>query len=155
MTLVGPQPDRAILDLFCGSGNLSLPAARHGALVTGVDSVSEAIEAARRNADRLGLRNTTQFIAMNAADTANFLSRAAYRADAVILDPPRIGARELITPLVRLRPPRIVYVSCNVATLARDLVEIAKAGYIPKRLRAFDFFPNTHHVEVIAEMLLT
>jgi len=155
MGLADPGPTTTILDLFCGAGNFSLPAARRGAQVTGVDSVNEAIEAARRSARILGFGDRAQFIAMKAADTARFLGRANYHADTVILDPPRAGANLLVASLIRLRPARIVYVSCNVATLARDLSAIAGGGYGLGALRAFDLFPNTHHVEVIAEMLLT
>jgi 23S rRNA (uracil1939-C5)-methyltransferase len=142
------------LDLFCGAGNFSLPAARRGAKVTGVDADVLAIEAARRNAARMGLRET-QFSAMNAEETVHFLARARYRPEVVILDPPRTGARGLMLPLVRLRPPRIIYISCDPSTLVRDLRELMTGGYRIDRVRAFDFFPNTHHLEVAVRALLT
>jgi tRNA/tmRNA/rRNA uracil-C5-methylase (TrmA/RlmC/RlmD family) len=107
-----------------------------------------------RNAARLKLRDA-QFIAMKASETADFLHRARYRPEVVILDPPRTGAADLMEPIVKLRAPRIVYASCDVTTLARDLATLARAGYKLERVRGFDFFPNTHHVEIAASALLT
>lgn len=143
-----------VLDLYCGAGNFSLPAARRGARVTGVDADELAIAAARRNTARLGLAET-QFISMKARELARFLSRARYRPQLVILDPPRSGAADLIGLIIALQPRRVLYVSCDVATLMRDLKQLARGGFRLGTVRAFDFFPNTHHVEVLAEMLLT
>jgi 23S rRNA (uracil1939-C5)-methyltransferase len=148
------KPGLTVLDLFCGAGNFVLPAARRGASVTGVDSDSRAIEAARRNASRMGL-HTAQFIAMNAEETARFLKRANYRPDLVMLDPPRTGATRLMDAIARLRPDRIIYVSCDARTLVRDLAQLRAASYKIGVVRGFDFFPNTHHVEVMTEVLLT
>lgn len=143
-----------VLDLYCGTGNFSLPAARRGARVMGVDADELAIVAARRNAARLGLAGA-QFIAMKAGELARFMSRARYRPELVILDPPRAGAAELIGLIIALQPRRVLYVSCDVATLMRDLKQLARGGFRPGTVRAFDFFPNTHHAEVLTEMLLT
>src|SRR5271167_2085074 len=137
----------AVLDLFCGAGNFSLPAARRGARVTGVDADAGAIAAAARNAARLKFRDA-QFVAMKASATADFLHRARYRPEVVILDPPRTGAPDLMAPIVKLRAASVIYVSCDVTTLARDLRALAGAGYKINRVRGFDFFPNTHHVEI-------
>ena len=144
----------AVLDLFCGAGNFSLPASRRGARVTGVDDDAGAIAAASRNAARLNCRDA-QFIAMKASATADFLHRARYRPDVVILDPPRTGALDMMEPIVKLRAPSVIYVSCDVTTLARDLRVLADARYKINRVRAFDFFPNTHHVEIAVHALLT
>jgi 23S rRNA (uracil1939-C5)-methyltransferase len=138
-----------VLDLFCGAGNFSLPAARRGAAVMGVDAEALAVAAAARNAARLGLERA-EFAAMEAAELARFLLRARYRPEVVIMDPPRSGARELVEPLLRMRAARVIYVSCDVATLARDLRALCAGGYQLAAVRAFDFFPNTHHVEVVA-----
>jgi 23S rRNA (uracil1939-C5)-methyltransferase len=143
-----------ILDLYCGAGNFSLPAARRGARVIGVDYDPFAIEAARRNAARLEL-SEVQFLAMNAGEIARFLARARYRPEVVIIDPPRAGAADLIDLIIKLKAFRVIYVSCNVATLMRDLKELSRTGFKLGAVRAFDFFPNTHHAEVMAEMLLT
>jgi 23S rRNA (uracil1939-C5)-methyltransferase len=138
-----------VLDLFCGAGNFSLPAARRGAAVMGVDAEALAVAAAARNAARLDLERA-EFAAMEAAELARFLLRARYRPEVVIMDPPRSGARELVEPLLRMRAARVIYVSCDVATLARDLRALCAGGYQIAAVRAFDFFPNTHHVEVVA-----
>jgi 23S rRNA (uracil1939-C5)-methyltransferase len=144
----------AVLDLYCGAGNFSMPAARHGARVTGVDDDAGAIAAAARNAERLKFSDA-QFVAMKASATADFLHRARYRPDIIILDPPRTGALDLMAPIVKLRATSVIYVSCDVTTLARDLRVLTGAGYKIKRVRGFDFFPNTHHVEIAVHALLT
>jgi 23S rRNA (uracil1939-C5)-methyltransferase len=144
----------AVLDLFCGAGNFSLPLARRGARVTGVDADALAIAGAQQNAVRMGL-NATQFLAMKAAETARFLERAHYRPDLVIIDPPRTGALELMEAIARLRPRAMIYVSCDTATLVRDLQNLTANGYEISTVRGFDFFPNTHHAEVAVHALLT
>jgi 23S rRNA (uracil1939-C5)-methyltransferase len=143
-----------ILDLFCGAGNFSLPAARRGAEVTGVDADPLAIAAADANARRLGFEHA-RFSAMKAKETAEFLLRARYRPELVILDPPRAGAPDLMDPIAKLGAPSVLYVSCNLTTLARDLRALGRHGYRLERVRAFDFFPNTHHAEVVAHAVLT
>jgi 23S rRNA (uracil1939-C5)-methyltransferase len=144
-----------VLELFCGAGNFSLPAARRGACVTAFDSDPLAITAASANAHRLGLADRLQFSAIDAKGTAQFLLRAGYRAQLLLLDPPRSGAAELMSSIVKLKPLRVIYVSCDVATLARDLKALRGSGYRLNFVRAFDFFPNTHHAEVVAEAVLT
>ena len=154
MEAAGAREGVRILDLFCGAGNFSLPAARRGAEVTGVDSEPPAVAAAAANAKRLGFERA-RFSAMKAAETAAFLIRARYRPATVILDPPRAGAPNLIDPIARLGARAVIYVSCNLTTLARDLRALETRGYRLKNLRAFDFFPNTHHVELVAHAVLT
>jgi 23S rRNA (uracil1939-C5)-methyltransferase len=143
-----------LLDIFCGAGNMSLPAGRRGAIVTGIDADELAIAAATRNALRLGFPQAS-FIAGKAMEALGFLVRAKYRPQVVILDPPRTGAAELMEPIVKMHPRSIIYVSCDVSTLARDLRALTDAGYRAQGIRAFDFFPNTHHAEIAAHLLLT
>jgi 23S rRNA (uracil1939-C5)-methyltransferase len=143
-----------VLDLFCGAGNFSLPLARRGARVTGVDADPLAIAGAQQNAARMGLKDA-QFIAMKAAETARFFDRARYRPDLVIIDPPRTGALDLMASVARLRPRAVIYVSCDTPTLVRDLQSLRTNGYEIKRVQGFDFFPNTHHAEVAVHALLT
>ena len=81
--------------------------------------------------------------------------RAKYRPRVVILDPPRTGAVDLMEPIVKMHPRSVIYVSCDVSTLARDLRVLIDAGYRAHRIAAFDFFPNTHHAEIAAHLLLT
>jgi 23S rRNA (uracil1939-C5)-methyltransferase len=154
MEMAAIHESSAVLDLYCGAGNFSMPAARRGARVTGVDDDAGAIAAAARNAERLKFSGA-QFVAMKASATADFLHRARYRPDIIILDPPRTGALDLMPPIVKLRAASVIYVSCDVTTLARDLRVLTGAGYKIKRVRGFDFFPNTHHVEIAVHALLT
>ncbi|MGO8803979.1 class I SAM-dependent RNA methyltransferase [Candidatus Binatus sp.] len=154
MEMAAIRESPAVLDLFCGAGNFSLPASRRGARVTGVDADAGAIAAAARNAARFKFRDA-QFVAMKASATADFLHRARYRPEVIILDPPRTGAPDLMEPIIKLRAPGVIYVSCDVTTLARDLRVLAAAGYKINRVRGFDFFPNTHHVEIAVHALLT
>jgi 23S rRNA (uracil1939-C5)-methyltransferase len=154
MEMAAIHEAQPVLDLFCGAGNFSLPAARRGARVTGVDADAGAIAAASRNAARLNFRDA-QFIAMKASATADFLHRARYRPEVIVLDPPRTGAPDLMEPIIKLRAPAIIYVSCDVTTLARDLRVLTAGGYKIKRVHGFDFFPNTHHVEIAVQALLT
>jgi 23S rRNA (uracil1939-C5)-methyltransferase len=92
---------------------------------------------------------------MKASDTARFLERAHYHPDVVIIDPPRSGALGLMDAVARLRPRAVIYVSCDATTLVRDLQSLGASGYEIDRVRAFDFFPNTHHAEVAVHALLT
>ena len=154
MEAAGAHEAARILDLFCGAGNFSLPAARRGAEVTGVDSEPLAVAAAAANARRMGF-DRARFSAMKATETAAFLLRARYRPATVILDPPRAGAPDLMDPIAKLGARAVIYVSCNLTTLARDLRALAARGYRLENLRAFDFFPNTHHAEIVARAVLT
>ncbi len=138
MEMAAIHDSSAVLDLYCGAGNFSMPAARRGARVTGVDDDAGAIAAAARNAERLKFSDA-QFVAMKASATADFLHRARYRPDIIILDPPRTGALDLMAPIVKLRAASVIYVSCDVTTLARDLRVLTGAGYKIKRVRGFDF----------------
>jgi 23S rRNA (uracil1939-C5)-methyltransferase len=138
-----------VLDLFCGAGNFSLPVAKRGGQVLGVDADPIAIDAAQRNAEDLGLSGA-RFVTMEAQAMAPFLLKAGYRPQTVILDPPRSGALELMKIIVKLNAARVLYVSCDVPTLARDLCILKEDGYAVSSVKAFDFFPNTHHCEVLA-----
>jgi 23S rRNA (uracil1939-C5)-methyltransferase len=154
MEMAAIERGMRVLDIFCGAGNLSLPAARRGAIVNAIDADELAIAAATKNAARLGFTET-KFIAGKALEAVQFLIRAKYRPQVVILDPPRTGAAELMEPIIKMRPHSVIYVSCDVATLARDLRILIDRGYRAKRISAFDFFPNTHHAEIAAHLLLT
>lgn len=139
-----------VLDLFCGIGNFSLPIARKVAQVTGVEGDETAIASAQYNAERNGLSNTAFYVG-NLFDDQ---SRAAWVRSSfthVVLDPPRAGAREII-PLItqKIKPQKILYVSCDPATLARDIGELVKGGYKLRRAGVMDMFPHTAHVESMA-----
>ena len=154
MAMASIERGARVLDIFCGAGNLSLPAARRGAIVNAIDSDALAIAAATKNAGRLGFADA-KFIAGKALEATQFLLRAKYRPEIAILDPPRSGAAELMESIVKLHPHAVIYVSCDVSTLARDLKILVDYGYRADQICAFDFFPNTHHVEIAAHLLLT
>ncbi len=154
MELANPRPELALLDLYCGAGNFALPAARRGAKVVGVDADRWAVACAERNRERLGFEGA-RFLAMEANAAIQFLRRSAYRPSTVILDPPRAGAAGEIEEISELRAERVIYVSCNLPALGRDLRRLSRRGYRRERVRAIDFFPNTHHLEVVACVVLT
>lgn len=136
-----------VLDLFCGMGNLSLPLALQAKEVAGVENYAPAIERAGHNASSNGLDNA-RFYARPAEEAlGEFAAGAPF--DLVILDPPRTGAYAVMKDLLRLRPQRIVYVSCDPPTLARDLVPLLHGGYSVISSRPFDLFPQTCHTESV------
>jgi len=146
---LAPQADERVLDLFCGLGNFALPLARQVREVVAVEGVATMVARAAENAASNNLHNTRFF----QADLSQPLSAAEW-ADAgfsaVLLDPPRDGAFEVVRQLATLGAKRLVYVSCNPATLARDTVELIKQGYRLKRAGILDMFPQTAHVEAMA-----
>ncbi|HEY3190573.1 MAG TPA: methyltransferase domain-containing protein [Solirubrobacteraceae bacterium] len=144
-------PGERVLDLSCGAGNLSLPVARRGAVVEGIERDAVAIAAADANAQRLGLK--AYFRCASVAD--GLRARTGPPPDAAILDPPRQGAADAVVPLIALRPRRIVYVSCDPATLARDVRPFLAAGWRLRCVQPIDVFPQTYHVECVAELHLT
>jgi 23S rRNA (uracil1939-C5)-methyltransferase len=152
VALLAPEPADRILDLFCGLGNFSLPLARSGAHVVGVEGDPALVARARRNAERNGLAVNTEFFVGDLADAACAdagWARGAY--DKALLDPPRAGAREALAPLARCGPRRIVYVSCHPGSLARDAGALVhEHGYTLRAAGVMDMFPHTAHVESIA-----
>jgi len=145
-------PGERVLDLYCGAGNLSLPLARRGVSVLGIERSGVAVEAARANAARHGLPAAT-FRADHVARALASLPSGSL--DAVVLDPPRAGAADALPALAALRPPRIIYVSCDPATLARDVRTLLAAGYRLERVQPIDVFPQTYHVESVTKLRLT
>jgi 23S rRNA (uracil1939-C5)-methyltransferase len=141
-----------VLDLFCGMGNFSLPLALQAGEVVGIENYAPAIRQAELNARANGLSHT-RFHA-RPAEAAIREVAAAMAFDLVVLDPPRTGAYEVVRELVRLRPPRIIYVSCDPPTLARDLVPLLHGGYEVVAARPFDLFPQTYHTESVTVLRL-
>ncbi len=144
-TVKNHSPKR-VLDVFCGSGNLSLPIARQVLSVDGVEFSKRAISAAQHNASIAGITNAQYF----SGDSEKFLWRAAKQGtqyDLVIADPPREGMYACLIPLMKIKPKTIIYVSCDPTTLSRDLSSLCKRDYSVKRFIALDFFPNTYHIE--------
>ncbi len=138
-----------VLDVYCGIGTISLTAAKNAKWVIGVEIVPEAIENAKENAKRNGIENA-EFYCSAAEDIVPKLLGDDLSPDIVILDPPRKGSDEkTLSAIVTAKPKRIVYVSCNPATLARDAQFLAENGYTPKSVTAVDMFPHTVHVESV------
>ncbi len=148
----GPTGEETVFDLYCGIGTIALFAARKAKRVIGVESVPEAVEAAKRNAERNGIDNA-EFFCGNAEDVVPELYEKGIRADVVVVDPPRKGCDEtLLRTLVDMAPDRIVYVSCNPSTLARDLKLLYSSGYEVREVQPVDMFPWTSHVECVVLM---
>ncbi|WP_226685914.1 23S rRNA (uracil(1939)-C(5))-methyltransferase RlmD [Stutzerimonas stutzeri] len=146
---LGAGKDEAVLDLFCGLGNFSLPLARSGAQVVGVEGVEAMVTRAQENARRNALAHAHFY----RADLSKPLADAPWARKgfaAVMLDPPRDGALEIVRQMSKLKAQRVVYVSCNPATLARDARELASQGFRLKRAGVLDMFPQTAHVEAMS-----
>lgn len=149
LDLLDPQPNERVLDLFCGLGNFTLPLARRAGEVVGVEGVETMAERGRENAQRNGLSNTS-FYAQDL--TADFSQQpwAKEGFDRLLIDPPRSGAQEVVAYLPHFKAKRVVYVSCNPATLARDAGLLKEAGYRLTKAGVMDMFTHTTHVESIA-----
>ena len=151
LSLLDPRPGERIADMFCGVGNFSLPIARCGAAVIGVEGSKRLVAQAQRNAERNGLSDRAHFVVEDLFKIDQRSLTTLGRLDAMLIDPPRDGATELIKALDSAPPPRIVYVSCNPATLARDAGLLVHG--LQYRLRAVgvvNMFPHTAHVESMA-----
>lgn len=139
-----------VFDLYCGAGTISIFMAERAKKVIGIEIVEKAVENAKRNAENNGLENL-HFYAGDAGKLTDYLYSAGEKADVVVFDPPRKGADELtLNTILKMAPEKIVYVSCNPATLARDLKYLAEnGGYKVKKVQPVDMFPHTHHVETV------
>lgn len=140
---------RRVLDLHCGLGNFSLPIAGIAERLVGVDIQRAAIRSAERNAILNGLNNCS-FLQGGAEEGARELVRQGERFDLVLLDPPRRGCAEVLPWLPGLGTRNILYLSCDPATMARDLHKLMEAGYGVDRMMLVDMFPQTHHIETLA-----
>ncbi|MFT0140618.1 23S rRNA (uracil(1939)-C(5))-methyltransferase RlmD [Alcanivoracaceae bacterium MT1] len=149
LDLLEIAPDHQVLDLFCGLGNFTVPAARRAARVVGVEGSEAMVRRGYENARRNGLDNL-EFHAWDLFQPPQGQSWAQRRYDRVLLDPPRSGALEMVRLMPQFGARRLVYVSCNPATLARDAGELVSRGYRLKAAGVMDMFPHTAHVESIA-----
>ncbi|HLW04597.1 MAG TPA: 23S rRNA (uracil(1939)-C(5))-methyltransferase RlmD [Azoarcus sp.] len=152
MQLLDPQPGERVGDLFCGLGNFSLPIARSGATVVGVEGSEGLVARAGENARANGLAEHSEFHAANLFEVTEDSLAALGPFDKMLIDPPRDGAIAVIKGLsARQLPQRIVYVSCNPSTLARDAaVLVHEKGYVLRGAGIANMFPQTSHVESIA-----
>jgi 23S rRNA (uracil1939-C5)-methyltransferase len=152
----GLKGDETVLDLYCGTGTLTLLFARAAAEAIGVESQSKAVVAARVNAGRNRITNA-RFLEGEARQVLREWARGerleAPRAEVVVVDPPRSGLHpRVVARVAELGPERIVYVSCNPATLARDLKDFAPRGYRLETVTPVDMFPHTPHIECVARL---
>ena len=138
-----------VLDLYCGAGTITLALSDHAKKVLGAEIVPEAIDDARENAARNGVKNA-EFFCGDASDVAKKLARENLRPDVITVDPPRKGlAADVVESIAAMQPQRVVYVSCDSATMARDVKRLADLGYTARRACAVDMFPRADHVETV------
>lgn len=141
------KPTDTVLDAYCGTGTIGLILSQDAGQVIGVEINADAVRDAKENAEINGIKNAKFYT----ADAGEYLVAAAERGDrvdAVIMDPPRAGSsRAFLKSLIKMSPQRVVYVSCNPLTLARDLEYICRGGYDVKKIQPVDMFPHTEHVE--------
>ena len=144
------QKEDTVLDLYCGTGTIGMTMASKAGKVIGVEVVPDAIEDAKANAVRNGVKNI-EFICGDSAQAVQMLRKRGERPTVVVVDPPRKGCGlPVLEHIVEIAPRKIVYVSCDPATLARDLKLLVKAGYCLQTLVPVDLFPRTAHVETVA-----
>ena len=150
LELLELESDDVVLDLFCGLGNFSLPLAKHAAMVVGIEGSDAMVERACMNAAANAITNA-EFFCANLEDPTALAGVVHHQFNKLLLDPPRTGAVEIVKQIDILNPERIVYVSCNPATLARDAdILVNQHGYRLVAAGVMDMFPHTSHVESIA-----
>jgi len=141
-----------VIDAYCGTGTISLFLAQKAAKVYGIEIVKPAIEDAKRNARDNHVKNA-EFLVGDATRVMPQLYRQGVRPDVIVVDPPRAGCTPIVLKtFAEMNPERIVYVSCNPASLARDLAILAPLGYHPQKIQPVDMFPQTSHVETVCLM---
>ncbi len=149
ISLAGITKSDTVLDLYCGVGTITLAMAAAAGRVIGVEVVPEAVADARENARRNGIANA-DFFCGDAGQAALALEEKGWKADVAVVDPPRKGlSGDTVEALARMRPWRVVYVSCDPATLARDAALLKQRGYLVSAVRAVDLFPRCAHVETV------
>ena len=150
----GLTGQETVLDFYCGAGTITLALSDHAKKVLGAEIVPEAIDDARENAARNGVKNA-EFFCGDASDVAKKLARENLRPDVITVDPPRKGlAADVVESIAEMQPGRVVYVSCDSATMARDVKRLADLGYTAQRACAVDMFPRADHVETVCLLVL-
>ena len=147
--LAGLTGAETVLDLYCGIGTIGLAMARRARAVWGAEVVPEAVDDAVANAARNGITNA-RFLCADAGEAARRLAAEGVRPDVICVDPPRKGlAGDVVDTIADMAPDRVVYVSCDPATLGRDVKRFAGRGYVLRQAQAVDMFPRTQHVETV------
>ncbi len=149
----GLTGEETVLDLYCGTGTITLYMAERAKHAIGVEIVADAIEDAEKNAEVNGIENA-EFLCSDAGEVAEWFLRERLETEAIIVDPPRKGlAPEVPGYIAGMSPERIVYVSCDPETLARDVKRFTELGYYPQKATAVDLFPGTFHVESVVKLI--
>lgn len=148
LDLAALQTDETVLDLYCGMGNFSLPLSFFAKAVEGMEGQGASIRCARMNSEQNGITNTL-FTKTDIHKGCSALLKGQRSFDCVIVDPPRAGIPDLYEQLAQLTKKRLVYVSCDPATLFRDLFHLVKRGFIIRKIQPVDMFPQTHHIETV------
>ncbi|WP_312419285.1 23S rRNA (uracil(1939)-C(5))-methyltransferase RlmD [Anaerospora hongkongensis] len=149
----GLTGQETVIDAYCGTGTITLFLAGQAAKVYGIEIVKPAIADAWQNAQTNTIENV-EFIAGDAVEVMPELYRNGVRPEVIVVDPPRAGCEpKVLETFVKMKPERIVYVSCNPASLARDLAILAEQGYQTVEIQPVDMFPHTHHVECVAKLI--
>jgi 23S rRNA (uracil1939-C5)-methyltransferase len=158
--ILAPMIDSAVstfsgesaIDLYCGVGLFTLPLARRFKKVVGVEASHVATRFARRNIENAGLTNV-KIVSESVTGWIKSMARATGPVDLLLLDPPRVGAESVVIKgIIDLAPARVCYISCDPATLARDLKKLIAGGYEVESVLGFDMFPQTHHVETVVQL---
>lgn len=141
-----------VLDLYSGTGAISFFLAQKGKRVTGIESVKDSVENAFRNAELNSVKNC-RFLLGEAKDVLLSLVQESFSPQVIVVDPPRGGMhKKVISSMLEIKPKRIIYVSCNPTTLARDLQVLAEKDYILEKVQPVDMFPQTYHIEAVAKL---
>jgi len=141
-----------LIDLYCGTGTMGILGAKRAKKVYGIEIVADAIKDAKINAEANDVHNI-QFVNADAGKGAQMIIASKIKADAMIVDPPRKGcSKDTLDAIIKISPKRLVYVSCDPATLARDVKILMDNGYTPKKIQPVDMFPHTIHVETVVLM---
>jgi 23S rRNA (uracil1939-C5)-methyltransferase len=138
-----------VLDAYCGIGTIGLIAAKEAKKVYGVENNPEAVKNAKSNA-KLNTIENIEFYTADAGEFMEELTHQSYPIDVVFMDPPRSGSDEkFLKSVAKLKPKKIIYISCNPETQGRDLEQLTKEGYLVKNIQPVDMFPQTYHIETI------
>ena len=150
-----PTPDDLLLDLYCGMGTIGLSMVQHCRELIGVEIIPEAIESAKANASRMGadVAAKSRFFCADAGQAASRLASEGLAPDIIVVDPPRKGCDQAtLSAIIKMAPRRLIYVSCNPATAARDCAILAQSGYSVDKVQPVDMFPRTGHVEAVIRL---
>jgi 23S rRNA (uracil1939-C5)-methyltransferase len=140
------EKTETVLDLYCGMGNFSIPLAMAAKEVLGIEGQGSAIRSAKENAFNAALTNTI-FLKKPVDNACKELAAKGEHFDCVVIDPPRQGALGLAGYLAKITSKRLIYISCDPATLCRDLADLTNEGFSIKKIQPIDMFPQTHHIE--------